>query len=386
VSVLALAVSALFLPGFVMPAEADTTTSTSPSPAPAPPGEGDLAPIAPAAGDVASAGGDAAPAAGDVASAGRLLVTLPWGDGPGQVGRARAEEGLTRGPEALAVAPDRRIAILDSVNSRLVLLASDGSFTGTFPVDLSQPRFLAVDDELLYVLDADTDRRLVSLDWQGAVAHEADIPVLSDVVTGLFSTDDGPCIEVAHDGAYLVALSDGKGPGKVAKRGALAALREIPGRPIDRKLEKAAKATFNRERGLNLKSFRVDKKSLRATHTESVSPTPPAGRDIEHVVSLDGDGRGGLIVGARILRQRGGGAGEPSLLVGRLPGGGENGATAGLLIDTLMLDDCPFAYLGQPYVVGPDGRVYQPVGSDSGYAIQVHSLPAAAGAAKEVRP
>ena len=44
-------------------------------------------------------------------SAGSVLVTLPWGSGEGQVGLMRVDEGLTRGPEALAVAPDGRIAV-----------------------------------------------------------------------------------------------------------------------------------------------------------------------------------------------------------------------------------------------------------------------------------
>ncbi len=55
------------------------------------------------------------------------------------------------------------------------------------------------------------------------------------------------------------------------------------------------------------------------------------------------------------------------------------------MTDTLTLSDSPFAYLGQPYVVAPDGRIFQPVGSDAGYAILVHSLPVTA-ATEEVRP
>ena len=62
----------------------------------------------------------------------------------GQVGLLKPGEGLSRGPEAIAVASDGRIAILDSVNRRLVLLDATGAFTHNVPVSLGEPRFLAV--------------------------------------------------------------------------------------------------------------------------------------------------------------------------------------------------------------------------------------------------
>jgi hypothetical protein len=55
---------------------------------------------------------------------------------------------------------------------------------------------------------------------------------------------------------------------------------------------------------------------------------------------------------------------------------------------TLLLADSAFAYLGQPYVVAPDGRVFQPIGGESGYSILVYTFGAANGsaAAQEVLP
>ena len=125
-------------------------------------------------------------------SAGTALVTLSWGDGDGQVGLERPTEGLTRGPEALAVAPDGRIAVLDSVNRRVMLLDAEGEPTGAVAAPLAEPRFLAVDDDLLYVLDCDADRQLLTLDWDGVTVDTVTLPELSDVVTGLFATSDGP--------------------------------------------------------------------------------------------------------------------------------------------------------------------------------------------------
>jgi hypothetical protein len=379
---LALLFCALFVPGFIVPADADTTAPTFTAPA-------DVAPGVPTTTEPAPA----VPLPAEPA-AGRRLVTLPWGNGAGQVGLVQPSEGLTRGPEALAVAPDGRIVVLDSVNSRLVVLAADGSFTRAFPLALAQPRFLAVDSGAIYVLDADTDRQLVCLDWQGVQVRAAQLPAFDDVVTGLFGTDDGPCVEVAHDQVFAVEFKDnGKqaagagvssatGQTARAEKPAAAGLHAIAGRPLDRDLGKAAKISFKPKDGLKLKRFKVDKKSLKGVQTRASAPALAAGKAIEHLVSVDGDGRGGLIIGARLLRSKGDSKDVPSLIVGRLAADADQTDAAPILTDTLTLSDSPFAYLGQPYVVAPDGRIFQPVGSEAGYTIVVYSLPGS----EEVQP
>jgi hypothetical protein len=380
-AVLALLFCAMFVPGFVRPAGAETTSSTLTAPAhpsgadPAAPNPAPAVPLIPVPAEPAP---------------GRQLVTLPWGAGDGQVGLARPVEGLTRGPEALAVAPGGRIAILDSVNSRLVLLAADGSFTNTIPLTLSEPRFLAVDDQAVYVLDADADRQLVSLDWQGVALHSAQVPAVDDVVTGLLLTVDGPCIEVAHDNVFVVDFNDTGSSAARSGKPTKAGLRATAGRPVDRDLGKAVKITFKPKDGMKVKRFKVDKKSLKGEQTQAVAPKF-AGRAIECLVSVDGDGRGGLIVGARMLRSKGDPKGAPSLVVGRLAAAADQGGTGPALTDTVTLSDSPFAYLGQPYTVAPDGRVLQPVGSDQGYTIFIYTLPGSAASAstpgkEEVQP
>jgi hypothetical protein len=368
----------LFVPGFIMPADADTTAPTFMAPA-------DVTPAVPTTTKPAPA----TPLPPEPA-AGRQLVTLPWGNGAGEVGLVQPAEGLTRGPEALAIAPDGRIAVLDSVNSRLVVLAADGSFAGALPLTLSQPRFLAVDNGLIYVLDADTDRQLVCLDWQGAQVNAAQLPALDDVVTGLFATDDGPCVEVAHDQVFAVEFKDnGKqtagagvasaaGQAARADKPAAAGLHAIAGRPLDRDLGKAAKISFKPKDGLKLKRFKVDKKSFKGVQTRASAPALATGKAIEHLVSVDGDGKGGLIIGARLLRSKADSKDAPSLVVGRLAAGADQTDAAPMLTDTLTLSDSPFAYLGQPYTVAPDGRIFQPVGSAAGYTIVVYSLPGSA--------
>ena len=383
VGLCALAACALFVPGFVLGAE---------PPAAGP--DGRAAAVAPAIDPKGAAISQIAP------SAGVLLVTLPWGGGDGQVGLLAPGEGLARGPEALAVAPDGRIAVLDSVNKRLVLLDARGRSVGTAPVALSEPRFLAADNDRLYVLDCDVDRRLVTLDWSGVSLAAAVLPELDDVVTGLFSTDVGPCVEVAHESVFLINQTDSgiqtaatasnlqvasTGPAKPLR----AELRALAGRPLDRRLGRVAKVTFKPGKNAEIRLSSIDKKSLKAKQTAELSAVLAPGRALEHVVSVDGDGSGGLLVGARLLDTDAKGAGRPSLIISRLSSSAAaianqsaGTAAAGTAGDSLLLADSPFAYLGQPYVVAPDGRVFQPVADPNGYSILVHTF---AGPA-EVKP
>jgi hypothetical protein len=138
-------------------------------------------------------------------SAGVRLVMLPWGVGPGAVGLATQAEGLARGPEALAVAPDGRIAILDSVNRRVVTLDSTGAFLAALPVGLSSPRFIATDGATIHVLDADEDGLLVSLDWQGTVLGEAGLERSDTPVTGLFAREGQAYVEWGHGRVAAIA-------------------------------------------------------------------------------------------------------------------------------------------------------------------------------------
>ncbi len=332
------------------------------------------------------------------ASAGSLLVTLPWGSGDGEVGLAHSTEGLTRGPEALAVAPDGRIAVLDSVNRRVVMLDSEGRYVGAAPVALAEPRFLAVDNNRLYVLDCDADRHLVTLDWNGIGQSVLALPELDDVATGLFATPAGPCVEQAHDTVFLMTRSaKGKTPnspqaaptvGEHSSAGvetaidsataADASLSPRPGRPVDAGQGLAAKVTFKRGANISIKCFCVDKNTSRVTQTADVSPVVAPGRIIDHLVSVDGDGHGGLIVGARLLDSEPGGAEGACLLLTRLaPQASSRAADGPAGFDattTLLLADSTFAYLGQPYVVAPGGRVLQVMGSEAGYSILVYTF------------
>lgn len=328
----------------------------------------------------------AAAAPGQV-SAGNLLVELPWGSGDGEVGLDAPSEGLTRGPEALAIAPDGRIAVLDSVNHRLVVLDADGAFACAIPVALAAPRFLAASDERLFVLDCDAERRMMSVGWNGEEPRVSELPALDDVVTGLFATDAGACVETGHDqvllvaeGAPAVAATDSSGPSRPGGVG----LRPIGGRPIDQKFGPIARVTYSPAKRLQIKEFRLDRDTLEASLGTDSSPTLFARLPIEHLVSVDGDGRGGLVVGARLLAAGSGKTGDAALVVSRFASAFDSAgvnvlsqATAGpdrVEAATLLLPECSFAYLGQPYVVAPDGRIFLPVADETGYSLMVHTF------------
>ena len=378
VGLCALAACALFVPGLVFgtgqagadsskqsgaPTEA-TTSAIAATPAVTGAPTGVISPATTDAPAASSASG--ATAAEPAVSSGTLLVSLPWGSGYGQVGLAAPGEGLTRGPEALAVTSDGRVAVLDSVNKRVVMLDAGGVFVGSAPLPLAEPRFLAVSDDRLCVLDCDADHRLVSLDWSGTYLGATELPELGEVVTGLFVTDSGPCVELAHENVFLI--------------GTPPTLRPLPGRPLGFALGRTAKVTFKPGNGPKVKLSTVEKRNLKAVQAADGELVLPPGRAVEHLVSVDGDGSGGLVVGARLLDAGPETSGQPSLWIGRFAPGAAARATGAIL-----LADSSFAYLGQPYVVAPDGRVYQPVADEGGYSIFIHSFVSPGGAdAQEV--
>ncbi len=327
------------------------------------------------------------------ASQGALLARLPWGVGPGQVGLQAPGEGLARGPEAVALSPDGRIAILDSVNGRLVILDSGGIFLKSIPVALSDPRFLSVSDDTLYVLDCDADRQLLAMDWNGSTTGLSTLPAFDDVVTGLFATDAGPCVEIAHNRTFLVAGSSslsatGFGSTSAESKPTPGVLKALAGRPIDGSLGSVANISFKPGRSADVKLFRVDKGTLKASQTAAFASSLYDRRSLECLVSVDGDGHGGLVIGARMLSSDAATPGRPSLVLTRISAAEALAAAASAnayvppISDTILLVDSPFAYLGQPYVVAPDGRVIQPVADDSGYSLMVYNL----GSKLEVTP
>jgi hypothetical protein len=154
--------------------------------------------------------------------------------------------------------------------------------------------------------------------------------------------------------------------------------------------------TFQHGQSPRLKFARAPKGGLDATPAGDIQTALPGSVEVEYLVSVDGDGDGGTIVGAHLLSRGSGQAKQPELLLTHLrpaagaatPGGAK--ATPGAAtsqsadlstsrpVSAILLADSAYAYVGQPYTVGPDGHVFQPVANEAGYSIMVHSFPEAA--------
>ena len=87
----------------------------------------------------------------------------------------------------------------------------------------------------------------------------------------------------------------------------------------------AAQVTFSPRGPARVKFFQIDAGSLQAVQTHESSPVLAEGRAIEHLVSVDGDGAGGLIIGARLLRPEAAKGRNASLALTRLASAGDNG-------------------------------------------------------------
>ncbi len=305
---------------------------------------------------------------GSGSETGVVFAHLSWGKGDSQVGLMNVKEGLTRGPEALAVAPDGRVAVLDSVNSRLVLLDPAGQPLGTVKLALAQPRFLAVDDQTLYVLDCDAERTLLAYSWSGDLLSESPLPETTELVSDLFATSEGPCVEIAHRDSLVVGQES---------------VRVLPGRPVGGRTDMIASASCLPDEGMRIRARSIAASGAdRVSVAEEVELTPPmtSGGAVEHLVSVDTDGRGGLLVGMRLLRPQTKGRITSALAITQLPSvSQDNGAGDAMSIQAgngamLLLQECAFAYLGAPYVVAPDGRIFQPMADKSGYTILVHTF------------
>lgn len=322
-------------------------------------------------------------------STGTLFTSLAWGTGDGQVGLLRPADGLAQGPEALAVASDGRLAVLDSVNRRVVFLDAAGAPPGWSALPLAEPRFVAVDDERVYVLDCDADHRLVSLSWSGEILSSHALPELPDVVTSLFATKQGPCVEIAHEQVFRVVARglDGRSAavanaagGNDRDRQNAATLKLVPGRPAAAGAGRWLSARCAPGKNPRVAAVENADGAPGVTRTADLDLGLPAGRSIEHLVSLDADRSDGLTIGARVTGAFGSHAGACLVLRrfefqkdGRLAKVARPGDPAAP-VDSLVLTDSSLAYVGQPYIVAPDGRVFQPVATTSGYAIYVHTF------------
>jgi len=107
----------------------------------------------------------------------KVILSLPWGSGPNEIGYAKEgpedQEGLRYGPTAIDVDQDGNIYILDTVNQRVKVFDQNGELLRSFPVR-RWPGALAVDrEESVWVLRGHTIHRYTS---QGTPIETIQIP------------------------------------------------------------------------------------------------------------------------------------------------------------------------------------------------------------------
>jgi len=319
-------------------------------------------------------GGPAESLAPTTLSEGETFAVLPWGSGEGQVGRSSPEQGLDRGPEALAVAPDGRVAVLDSVNSRVVTLSADGVSSGDFSLPLSNPRYLAASNDRVAALDPDDSRRVIVATWSGKTLESAEVPATEQPATGIFLEDEQVWMEIGHSRCLLLSGGGRTHTGEETRAG----------RPVSADRNDAWFVATLEAGGEALVESATDDPAATAASARhegqevGTASSPPVrtktdfGLPLEHLVAVEADDQGRMHIGARMA----GNKDESRLVVARFaPQTLQSDGAQATPSSLLLFAEASGPYLGVPFVVAPDGRVLQPVGDADAYRILVHRLP-----------
>ncbi len=299
---------------------------------------------------------------GQEVSKGQTLLSLPWGQGEGQVGLQLPGEGLARGPEAFAVAEDGRIALLDSVNRRLQLFDQDQRVLSSVDLGLAEPAFVDADEQTIAVLDR-RGEQLLEFDWRGSLRQELQLPTPADVVTGLFVENGVVGLEIAHDTVLKVIPAR---PDPAGRTGASTVASA--GRPFRAGLAGTVTAEFKRGSAPRV-NFSAGKGGERSRRVDV-----DFGRPLEHLVALSAaDDQ--VLIAAKLQEPVQNGGAASRIAVARVPmteGAAATSDPFASAVETLILEVPDFAYVGEPCVFGKDGLVYQPLAQPEGYSIVVH--------------
>lgn len=85
------------------------------------------------------------------------FIVAPWGDGAGQYGMMRIPGGLRKGPQALCIAEDGTLFVLDTYNQgRVILYSPNGHLLDQIPNQFGSPGYVDMEIEAeryLFLLD-----------------------------------------------------------------------------------------------------------------------------------------------------------------------------------------------------------------------------------------
>ena len=151
---------------------------------------------------------------------GDLIAALPWGTGPGEVGRADADESADGGPSGFGVINESTVLVMDYVNGRFInvrdgadsiggvcVIDAAGRVTGQLDVEYSAvstfgPGTGVAADGLMWAFDP-TDA------WKPIVAFDGSSPKReSEPPFGDLGDDDGVAVYVESRGVEWEILTD----------------------------------------------------------------------------------------------------------------------------------------------------------------------------------
>jgi hypothetical protein len=144
---------------------------------------------------------------------GEVVVSAPWGSGPGEIGRTRPSEGSPEGPMSFALDARGRIHVLDQVNSRIQIFEK-GKEPRSVPLPSDTYQDIEVDSRgNTLVLDRLVTGSIAFIDESGSISHS--VPIVGPGVpegggvTAMFARDDGVWLEVEHTSSVRVADASG---------------------------------------------------------------------------------------------------------------------------------------------------------------------------------
>ncbi len=132
-----------------------------------------------------------------------VLVKVPWGVGPDNLGRLDGNEGASEGPMSFQVASDGTIWFLDQTRFRLAQFNDQGAFLREVPIpgDTFQ-EFEVMADGSFVVLDRLARRVLLVLDQAGKVVSDVAVEgkgiAEGGSVTAMLTDDKGVWLENEH--------------------------------------------------------------------------------------------------------------------------------------------------------------------------------------------
>lgn len=131
------------------------------------------------------------------------LIQAPWGRGDGEFGLQLEAEGNC--PQALAVADDGSLAILDAVNQRVQLYTADGIWKGKFSITSNSFDIRFQQDALLVL--APYDHAVFRYRRDGQLIEKITLHPRIQMIDGLGVGDAEPVVQTIEQVQYVITAN-----------------------------------------------------------------------------------------------------------------------------------------------------------------------------------